>query len=157
MNFEDNAEQYEVFPDVVGTPFVIGEGVYNQVLAISKRHVAKVPIEPTYDLEQEYRNHIELYHAEISVPKPIGIFRFYPKNYLGEWGLGLIMEKLNGVRGDKTIGERRTRVTSELDKQLDLCLEAGFEPFDVGLHNCIWNEKAGKLYLIDFYGWKMRN
>jgi hypothetical protein len=153
MNFEDNPRRYAVFPDVVGQPVVIGEGDYNSVLALSQRHVAKVPLEPSYDLEGEYKMHCELYQAGVSVPKPLGIFRFFPFNYWGEFGIGLVMQRLQGVNGTKTRGKTRVKVERQLEKELEICEELGFKPFDEGLHNCIWNPKEQELHLIDFVGW----
>lgn len=153
MKFENNPKRYPIFRGIEKIPAVISGGDYATVLALTTRHVAKVPVEPSYDLSGEYANHLEVYHADIPCPKPIGIFRFFPAGYGGEFGIGLIMEKLRGITGDKTRGKTRIRVERELESKLARCKELGFEPFDEGLHNCIWDSRKEKLYLVDFNGW----
>ena len=153
MNFENNPKRYPVFKDVAGRPEIIQSGDYSTILAITPRHIVKVPIDPAYNLAEEYTNHLEVYHSDIPCPKPIGLFRFFPEGYGGEFGIGLIMERLTGLTGNKTQGRTRVRVKRELEAWLARCRRLGFEPFDEGLHNCIWDTKKEKLYLIDFKGW----
>ena len=155
-NIELNPEKYPVFRDIVGRPELIRESDYSTVLGLSKKHVVKIPLESFYNLEEEYQNHVELYQADLPVPKPIGIFRFSPPQYRGECGVGLVMQRLKGINGEKTRGKTRRRVEFELANQLSRCVYLGFRPFDEGLHNCIWDSKSEKLYLIDFIGWRKR-
>ncbi len=156
MNFEEYPQRYEVFKNVVEQIKVIGSTDNSTVLALSQNYVAKVPVSPSYYLNHEYQIQLALYEAQLPVPRPLGIFRFHQDKHLDEYGVGLIMQRLHGTCGDQTSGKTREIVEDALEKQIGHCVKLGFEPFDPGLHNCIWNEQEEKLYLIDFDSWLIK-
>ncbi len=155
MEFQEKS--YPFFRDQTESPYILGQGDSCSILSISKNQVIKVPFDSEYDLSGEYRVHADLYCAGVQVSRPFGIYRFRPFNPQGQFATGIVMEKIKGISGTEIDDEHREIVRKELEKQLTLCRDLGFRPFDEGWHNCMFNPESNKLYLIDFQKWESPN
>jgi hypothetical protein len=139
----------------------IGEGSTSSVYILSRDHVAKVltlrrltTSEQQERLRREYERLKELYDAQISVPKPEGVFDIVTEGYVQRlFGYlerpGLVMERIHGVDASKVKGDSKEIVRDLYQQEMEKIRQLGFRP-EGGLHNAIYDPKKGKIFIVDF-------
>lgn len=164
-------------------------GYYSRVYSLSKRCVAKVLKAHLYlfrdlpnidkltrdglleiddqekydrrlsDLFDEHAIHQELYDADVSVPKPEGVFYVPFKNKQERVVTvpGIVSQRLRGVGLHEVPAEFKSLVEEQFEQELEKARQRGLHP-DPGdrWQNIIFVEEERKLYLIDFGNWVRR-
>jgi len=157
-----HGEVFAVSDDLVIDDLVIKvpKSLDNMFLRLKRKSVADV----IKDLESEFEIQMQLYEGGVSVPKPKGMYvcklpivngilSLFP---LKRKYFGLVMERLSGINGATAYGEgtaEQEKLTDMTIAELEKAKSLGFEPWDTGLHNTIYNPEMDKLWLVDFVGW----
>lgn len=137
---------------------IVDSGSCSEVYKLTDDYVVKIG----RSVNHEYLIAKGLYNADVSVPKPIGVFdvKVNPsKNYKG--GIkakGFVMEFVHDDKENLEIS-KRCEIEQRFVQELKKCRKLGFVPSDIewyGLsrHNVLYDKKQDKLYLIDFELWE---
>lgn len=134
----------------------IGHGRHAGIYWISQNRAIKIPI---YNLkekglmeaftEEAYIQRV-LWDEGIIVPRPYGVF---PVVLNGVETQGLVMERIHGMDLDRLgfPSELINRGCNEIAK----AFQTGFSPGDLCPQNMIYEEKTGRVVLVDFETWEL--
>lgn len=133
----------------------VGKGTYNLIHMLGSLYVVKFKIRGGQEWRafSEAENEIaqSLHSNGIAVPKPEGVFNIV-RPHDGVIIPGFVMEYIPGRVLSHIDNNYATKLwLNELKKARYL----GYQLFDAGDHNAIWNERKKKLYLIDFESWEL--
>ena len=139
----------------------VGEGAEGNVFKISDGLVAKVLNARAYNsncireiLEKEFETANDLYANGVRIPRPRGIFDLN----LFKDGIKypcFVMQYIHGVDIEKLVGLEREFAIKKQKKELEKAINLGYEPCDTDASNAILSR--GRVYLIDFIGWRKTN
>jgi hypothetical protein len=107
------------------------------------------------DIEEEFEMHKQLFNEGIRVAKPydlVELLNTVNDVRLRQKSIGLLMQFIPGPLIQDLPYELRVKAAKEYEKELKKCEKLGFEIFDPGYHNGIYNPKNG-VYLTDFERW----
>ncbi|MEK6892544.1 MAG: hypothetical protein AABX25_05135 [Nanoarchaeota archaeon] len=158
----------------------LGKGYNGVVYGISKGYAAKVSIHVLQighnsgrrqalndircaigrqlleEYKEEYNIAADLYNAEISVPRPEGIYQveirwletafglFFPEK------LAFVMERIHGTQANKTQGDLRKRVEELHRLELNKCHERGFySAKHLSLNDVVYDSNRNNIVFVD--------
>jgi hypothetical protein len=109
------------------------------------------------NLKNEYDLGIFLFEKRVKVPKMYCLIKIPSLKYSDYEKDFLIMQRIEGKVAGSLSGEKKEEAIKQLKEGIEKVLELGIIPYDSFFcENSIFNEKEGKLYLIDFEKWKWK-
>lgn len=160
----------ENIPQKYGTlrkPIFIDSGAESKIYQIGDNVVIKINQGMDVsgeNLKKEFEIMSNLFLEGVSTPKPLCfIDNLKLKNLDNLWGLfggtnlkGIIMSKLEGMRGDLVPEKYVERVNRLFEIECNKIEKLGFIPKDFGLFSTMYNIEEDRLYLFDFGQWDIK-
>jgi len=140
----------------------LGEGKHSIVVSKEPQIAVKIPIDNYGRRRLPYELKImeDLSEKGFPIPVPIGIKELTSHSLISRlFGLnptGLFMERLSGIRGDRTNPYIQEKIVKFLIEQEKKAKSQGFKPRDISLENSIYNPSTQEISILDVADWELK-